>query len=95
MLHPRFQNAIDRAAHVAGLTETQKYIEQWHKVTKAVQSDVEQAAQAAAVELETKYHRLRLEALVKSGGVETNSAGTGGPTDSESAGGQTNSEGAD
>lgn len=70
MLHPRFQHAIDRAAHVAGLTETHKYIEQWRRVTTPVQTDAQAAAQSAADGIHSQYHRDRLEALVANGGLE-------------------------
>lgn len=85
MLHPRFQNAIDRAAHVAGLTETHDYIEQWRRVTTAVSSDAMTEAQTAAERVQTEYHPQRLEALVKSGGLEptTDPTPTTGPTTSD------------
>ena len=70
MLHPRFQHAIDRAAHVAGLTETNKYIEQWRRVNTPVPDDAIAAGQSAADDIEREYHRLRLEALVTNGGLE-------------------------
>ncbi|MDE0067138.1 MAG: virulence factor [Acidimicrobiaceae bacterium] len=69
MLHPRFQHAIDRAAHVAGLTETHKYIEQWRRVTTPVQADAVAAAQSAADSIHSQYHKNRLEALVANGGL--------------------------
>ncbi len=70
MLEPRFQHAIDRAAHVAGLTETHKYIEQWRRVTTTVPGDAIAAGQSAADGIEREYHRHRLEALVTNGGLE-------------------------
>ena len=70
MLHPRFQHAIDRAAHVAGLTETHKYIEQWRRVTTTVPGDAVAAAQSAADGIHSEFHRHRLEDLVSNGGLE-------------------------
>lgn len=70
MLHPRFQHAIDRAAHVAGLTETHKYIEQWRRVTTAVGGDAVAAAQSTADGIHSQYEKNRLEALVANGGLE-------------------------
>jgi len=70
MLHPRFQHAIDRAAHVAGLTETHKYIEQWRRVTTATGGDALAAAQSAADGIHSQYEKRRLEALVANGGLE-------------------------
>ncbi len=73
MLHPRFQHAIDRAAHVAGLTETHKYIEQWRRVTTTVSGDAVAAAQSAAEGIHSEYHPQRLETLVANGGLEPQS----------------------
>ena len=70
MLAPRFQHAIDRAAHVAGLTETQLYVEQWRRETTTVLDDAATAAHAAAQQLEQQFHKSRLEAIVKNGGLE-------------------------
>ena len=70
MLHPRFQHAIDRAATVAGLTETHKYIEQWRRVTTTVPGDVMAEAQSSAEGIHSEYHPQRLEALVANGGLE-------------------------
>lgn len=70
MLQPRFQHAIDRAAGVAELTETHKYIEQWRRVTTPVADDVIAAARSAAEDIQREYHRDRLETLVANGGLE-------------------------
>ena len=73
MLHPRFQHAIDRAAHVAGHTETHKYIEQWRRVTTTVSGDAIAAAQSAAEGIHSEYCPQRLETLVTNGGLEPQS----------------------
>ena len=70
LLEPRFQHAIDRAAHVAGLTDTNDYIEQWRRVPGAVEGDPATVAAETAATFESDYPRARLEALVASGGVE-------------------------
>jgi hypothetical protein len=75
LLEPRFQHAIDRAAHVAGLTETQSYVEQWRRVPGTLEGDPAEAAQAAADTIHSDYPRDRLEALVAAGGLEPD----GGP----------------
>ncbi|MEZ5245379.1 MAG: virulence factor [Acidimicrobiales bacterium] len=75
LLEPRFQHAIDRAAHVAGLTETQSYVEQWRRVTGTLEGDPAEAAQVAAATIHSDYPRDRLEALVAAGGLEPD----GGP----------------
>lgn len=76
LLEPRFQVAIDRAATVAGLTETSAYVAQWQRRTQPLEpgADPDQAAAEAASELDRHYDRPRLEALVAAGGVLT---GTG------------------
>ncbi len=71
LLEPRFQHAIDRAAHVAGLTDTDDYVAQWRRVdhTDGVDDDIAAAARAAADRIHREYPRERLEALVASGGL--------------------------
>ncbi len=78
LLEPRFQHAIDRAAHVAGMTETNDYIQQWRRVTREVEGELSSAAQVSAAAIHTDYPRDRLEALVASGGIETQP--DGGPS---------------
>ncbi len=74
LLEPRFQVAIDRAATVAGLTETSAYVAQWRRVSQPLDPTAagEQAATDAAATINTDYHRDRLEGLVATGGVEPN-----------------------
>ncbi|MEZ5165804.1 MAG: virulence factor [Acidimicrobiales bacterium] len=81
LLAPRFQHAIDRAAHVAGLTETERYIAQWRRVPTdpTDPDDLAASADALAASLETDYPRARLEALVAAGGLEPEPVG-GSPT---------------
>lgn len=70
LLEPRFQHAIDRAAHVAELTDTQSYVEQWRRVSATLEGDAAEAARAAADAIHSDYPRDRLEALVAAGGLE-------------------------
>lgn len=74
MLQPRFQHAIDRAAQVAGLTETQAYVEQWRRVT-ATADDPAAQARSRAAGIENDYDKQRLEALVGNGGLEPDRTG--------------------
>ncbi len=82
MLEPRFQHAIDRAAAVADLTETEAYIAQWRRVTEAIApnpddpgtGDVDTMVETRASELADRYPRPRLEELVATGGAETTTA---------------------
>lgn len=71
LLDPRFQVAIDRAATVAGLTETSAYVAQWQRRTQplATGTDPAQAAARAAADIDQDFDRPRLEALVAAGGL--------------------------
>ncbi len=71
MLSERFQHAIDRAAGVAGLTDTDSYVQQWRRETRSLEGDPATAATAEAERLEAEYHRDALEALVAAGGFTT------------------------
>lgn len=68
ILSPRFQHAIDRAAGVSGLTDTDSYVQQWRRETRPIEGDYEQAASAEAQRLETTYDKDTLEDLVAAGG---------------------------
>ena len=70
LLEPRFQHAIDRAAHVADLTDSQSYVAQWRRVAATLEGDPAAAARAAADTIHSDYPRDRLEALVAAGGLE-------------------------
>jgi len=71
LLEPRFQHAIDRAAGVAGLTETSAYVAEWRREATALTAndDAEALAEKTAADLEQLFDRDRLEALVKDGGA--------------------------
>ena len=70
LLGARFQVAIDRAATVAGLIDTDSYLAEWRR--EAVDCDGEMAFTVASevARLEAAYPRARLERLVLAGGVE-------------------------
>ncbi len=70
LLADRFQHAIDRAAAVAGLTETEAYVAQWRKQSTPLVGEPRQAADEAAATIDTAYPRERLEQLVAQGGAE-------------------------
>jgi cvfA/B/C family virulence factor len=69
LLEPRFQHAIDRAANVAGLTDTDDYIQQWCRVAGQLEGEAGVAAQATADAIDSDYPSDRLEMLVASGGL--------------------------
>ena len=74
LLEPRFQHAIDRAAAVADLTETEAYVAQWRRHTDPIDgassADPASLVAEATAELNATYPRQRLETLVAQGGVE-------------------------
>ena len=70
LLEARFQHAIDRAAAVAGLTDTDSYIAQWNRKTFACEGEMAEAVAKEATKIEENYPAERLEILVKQGGVE-------------------------
>ena len=70
LLEARFQHAIDRAATVAGLTDTDSYIAQWTRKTFACEGNMAEAVAKEAAKIEENYPDERLEMLVKQGGVE-------------------------
>lgn len=71
LLEPRFQHAIDRAATVAGLTETTDYVAQWRRESVPLDPEVDAdfLTRETASRLQSRYDRDRLEALVANGGV--------------------------
>jgi hypothetical protein len=72
LLHARFQHAIDRAAGVAGLTATDDYVNEWRTVRSPLPTDgdLDATLTRLCAELEAQYPRRRLEALVRSGGLD-------------------------
>lgn len=75
VLSERFQRAIDRAAMRAGKGSSDKYLEEWRRVSRPCEGDLEAAMQAEATRLEAAFGDERLEAMIKAGGV---AAGDGG-----------------
>ncbi len=76
LLDDRFQVAIDRAATVAGLTDTDDYVNQWRKVTSPVIADGVVEAQTLAATLDAAFTKERLDAFVSTGGADPDSPGT-------------------
>ncbi len=69
LLEPRFQHAIDRAATVAGLTETHDYVNEWRQVQQPLEEDPATASERAAADIQSSFDRQKLEDLVASGGL--------------------------
>ncbi len=75
LLDHRFQMAIDRAATIAGLTDTQSYVNEWRRESCVAHDDPITAARSRAERLDTTYSRERLEALVANGGLGPTTTG--------------------
>lgn len=69
LLPERFQHAIDRAAGVAGLTETKAYVDQWRREEQQMEGDVASQVSALAGDLDARYSAEVLEQMVRSGGL--------------------------
>ena len=70
LLDARFQDAIDRAAIVAGLTDTDSYLAEWRRVAARCNGDMAATVAAEVARLEDAYPGDRLERLIRAGGVE-------------------------
>jgi hypothetical protein len=68
LLDARFQHAIDRAAVVAGKTDTQSYVAEWRRVAEPLTGQPEAAATYRAARLDAEHPDHLLEALVRNGG---------------------------
>lgn len=65
----RFTEAIDMAAMRTGAGDTDAYLAEWRRADPVpVGDDLEAEAERAAADLDTRYDRESLVALVKSGG---------------------------
>ncbi len=70
LLTPRFQDAIDRAAGFAGLTNAHDYVAEWRRASKPSEGDLAAEVLAEAQRLETDYPTDRLRQLIRRGGHE-------------------------
>jgi hypothetical protein len=70
LLDARFQHAIDRAAMVAGMDDSDSYITQWRRISTPCPADMAAAVAEETARLDGSYPKDRLERLVRSGGVE-------------------------
>lgn len=70
LLSERFQEAIDKAAMRAKRGTTDEYLEDWHRKDEQTDEDINTAARVAAEQLEADYSDERLEALIKTKGLE-------------------------
>ncbi len=71
VLDQRFERDIDRAAMVAGLTESDAYIAQWRRETRICSDDLEAEVTAEAARIDAEYTRERVNKMVANGGWES------------------------
>lgn len=72
-LSERFQKAIDAAAMKAGLVDSDAYLDEWRRETRACSAELEAEVAAEAERLEREYTREVLLALTRAGGAHTDS----------------------
>ena len=71
MLPERFQEAIDMAAMRDGAASTDAYLADWRRAEPvACGDDLAQEAERSAAELDAKFDKERLKALIANGGRE-------------------------
>ncbi len=70
LMPQRFQVAIDRAAMIADMSDTDAYVAQWRQEAKAVSGDPLEAAIAEAGRLDALYPSERLNEFVENGGTD-------------------------
>ena len=71
LLGARFQHAIDRAAMVAGMDDTDSYVAQWRRESAPLSHNMAAAVAAEIARIDAAYDPERLEHLVQAGGIET------------------------
>jgi hypothetical protein len=68
-LSQRFQNAIDAAAMKAGLVDSDAYLDEWRRETRACGNDLDAEVAAELERLEAAHPREELLALTRAGGI--------------------------
>jgi hypothetical protein len=68
-LSKRFADAIDRAAMRAGRGSSQAYLDDWRRESRRCEGDVKLVVSEEVAMLEAQYPDERLEAVVKTGGI--------------------------
>lgn len=69
VLPDRFQQAIDRAAMIAGLEGTDEYLAQWRRDTRPCDGDIAEAVAAETRRLEQQFGEDEMRRLVEGGGA--------------------------
>ena len=70
LLDARFQHAIDRAAMVAGCSDSNTYIAEWRRETRPCDDDLASSVAGEAARIDAEYSGDRLERLVRAGGID-------------------------
>ena len=68
-LGERFQEAIDAAAMSAGLFDSEGYLEEWRRETRACGDDLDVAVAGEAAKLEQAFDDDQLATLARQGGL--------------------------
>ena len=76
VLDERFQQAIDRAAMVAGKKTAHEYVAEWRRHSVPCGDDLEAVAEAEAARLDAAYPPERLSRLVDRGGLDDDESPT-------------------
>jgi hypothetical protein len=70
-LPDRFQEAIDDAAMVAGLVDSDDYLAEWRRVTRECGPDLAREVDAEAERLEAAFTPEELQRVIGAGGAES------------------------
>ena len=70
LLDARFQHAIDRAAMVAGCSDSDTYIAEWRRETRPCDGDLASSVAGEVARIDAEYSSDRLERLVRAGGFD-------------------------
>lgn len=74
LLPARYQEAIDRAAMRAKKIDTDSYLDDWDRVNKKAEGDLDELLESTVAEIEAKFTDEILEAMVRNKGIDPNKA---------------------
>ena len=70
LLPARYQEAIDRAAMRAKKTDTDAYLDDWVRVNKKGEGDLDEILESTVAAIEAKYTDEKLGILIRNKGLE-------------------------
>ena len=73
LLPARYQEAIDRAAMRAKKTDTDAYLDDWVRVNKKGEGDLDEILESTVADIEAKYTDEKLDILIRNKGLEPES----------------------